>query len=320
MTDINGENTNQTYPSSLDEFVLQYKRDVPNFYDENESTIYDIPVEGGTIRVYHHKPQNATAKRPIIFLPGFATTPEIWSIFHKTHHGKSEYYHIETRDKKSAQIKRNRKVDLTMNRIAIDIATVIDYFGLNNTDYVLFGTCMCGGVVLQGLIEKTLNPPTTIVFDPFAKWVQNRFLVKFIMPILPPFVLGLVKYLIAKILISKMKNEAQRERDMAIVESAIPWVWRKFSMQNLKHDLTNDLHKITNEVYVFHGTKDKYHPDEVFQNIARDIPNGHFFQMSTSDELRELLAGVIATEFSNITKKEGIPNSLEPYEVHFDRN
>ncbi|HUT79956.1 MAG TPA: alpha/beta hydrolase [Candidatus Bathyarchaeia archaeon] len=318
------KNNNEKYNaqnnySSLDEFIFEYKRDVPNFYDENESMIYDIPVDGGTIRVYHHKPQNITAKRPIVFLPGFATTPEIWSIFHKTHHGNTEYYHIETREKNSAHIERKRKTDLSINRFALDVAKVINFFGLDNNDYVLFGTCLCGGVVLHGLINKILNPPTTIVFDPFVKWTQSRFLIKFIMPILPPFMLGLIKYLLAKILISKMKNEVQKERDMAVVDSAIPWVWRKFSIQNLKHDLTNDLNKITNEVYVFHGPKDKYHPDEVFQNIAKEIPKGHYFQMITSDDLRELLAGVIATEYSKITKNNDIPKTLEPYEVVLKR-
>ncbi|MBN1328356.1 MAG: hypothetical protein JXA54_02675 [Candidatus Heimdallarchaeota archaeon] len=178
---------------------------------------------------------------------------------------------------------------------------------------------LVGGVVLHGLINKILNPPTTIVFDPFVKWIQNRFLIKFIMPMLPPLILGLIKYLLAKILISKMQNEVQKKRNMAVVESAVPWIWRKFSIQNLNHHLTNDLSKITGEVYVFHGSKDKYHPDEIFQNITEKIPNGYYFQMAVSDELRELLAGAIATEYSKVTKNDGVPNILVSYEIPLHR-
>ncbi|MBN1328355.1 MAG: hypothetical protein JXA54_02670 [Candidatus Heimdallarchaeota archaeon] len=145
MRNIDGRINIHNSDSSLDEFISKYERDVPNFYDENESMIYNIPIEDGTIRVYHHIPQNETAKRPIVFLPGFATTPDIWSDFHKTHHNNTEYYHIETREKKSANIKRKRKIDFTVNRFALDVAKVIDFFDLNSRDYILFGTCFSGG-------------------------------------------------------------------------------------------------------------------------------------------------------------------------------
>ena len=303
----------------LDSFILSYKRDVPNFYDEGESEVLHVPVEDGVIRVYHHKPKMVKTKRPIIFIPGFGTTLQSWRDFHKTHHGFAEYYHIETRDKKSGQIRRHIKVDLTIDRIAKDIANVIEFVGLTDQKYVIVASCMNGGVLLHGLIKEYFNPSTAIVFDPFTKWTQYRFFVKLVMPVFPPFLLGALKFIIGKIIMANMKNEAQKERNIDMLESAVPWKWRKFSLQNVNFDLTDEMKKISNEVFVFHGPLDKFHPDEVFRNVAKRMPKGRYFFMKTSEENRELLVGVIATLFSSISEQDGVPDDLVPYEVNLNR-
>ncbi|MHA1125268.1 MAG: alpha/beta fold hydrolase [Candidatus Heimdallarchaeota archaeon] len=311
---------NHSYSNNeLDDFIFSYKRDVPNFDDEGECNVLCVPVQDGFLKVFHHKPDEVKTKRPIVFLPGFGTATEIWREFHHTHHGYAEYYHIETRDKKSSEIKKYPKADFTIDRIAKDVAAVINFIGLKDKDYILMGTCANGGVVLHGLIEKYFSPPTSIVFDPFTKWTQHRALVKIFMPVMPPFLIGVMKHIIGYFVMAGMKNEAQIERNKATIESAIPWKWRKFSLQNIDFDLTKDLEEIENEVFVFHGPKDKYHPDEVFRKVAETIPKGRFFYMNTIEDLRELLVGVIGTFFAYQTKDEGIPDVLKKYEIDLER-
>lgn len=320
MTTINTTEISQNKKETLDNLLLEFRRDTPTFYDPGECEVHYVPVEDGEIRVFHHMPEKRMYKRPIVFAPGFGTTPWSWREFHQTHHNLAEYYHIETRDKKSNRIKRHRKVNYRIEQLARDIAEVIKYFNLTEKDYILTGACMCAGVILQGLINKNFNPPTTIVFDPFTKWTQNRFLIRFIMPILPPFLFGLLKYLFAKIILANMKNEAQKQRNMTTVDAAVPWIWRKFSMQNLNYDLTEKFKEIENEVFVFHGPKDKYHPEGTFEKIAERIPKGRFFLMKASDEDRELLAGIIATSFASITKDDGVPANLSIFEIDLHRS
>lgn len=303
----------------IENLLSEYRRDIPTFYDEGESEVFYVPVEDGEIRVFHHKPEKIVYPRPIIFVPGFATTPWGWREFHQTHHNFVEYYHIETRDKKSNRIKRHRKVNYRIPQIAKDIAEVIKYFKLEEKDYILMGACMGGGVILQGLINKDLNPPIAIAFDPFTKWRQNRILVRFFMPILPPFLFGLLKYLFAKVILANMRNEAQKRRNMDTVDAAIPWIWRKFSLQNLNYDLTDTLKNIENNVFIFHGPKDKYHPEGTFEKVAEKIPKGRFFYLKTKDEERELLAGIIATLFAKNENKNQVPETLQLFEVELNR-
>jgi pimeloyl-ACP methyl ester carboxylesterase len=310
----------QAENEQLNQLIASYRRNVPNFDDEGICEVFYIDVPDGSIKIFHNKPQKPKGKRPIIFIPGFGTASIIWRDFHYTHHDEVEYYHVETIEKKSGQIVRNRKTDLTMNRLAKDLAVVVDSLGLTNKDYILMGACMNGGVVLKGLIEQYFNPPTTLVLDPFCKWTQNRLLVKIVMPILPPFLFGGLKTIFAKIFLANMKNEVQKERNMKIVEEAVAWKWRKFSLQNVNFDITDDLEKIKDSVYILHGPPDKYHPEGTFRNFAKKIPTSHFFHMQVSEDLRELLAGAFATEFAKITKKDGIPELFKPYEVDLSLN
>ena len=93
------------------------------------------------------------------------------------------------------------------------------------------------------------------------------------------------------------------------------WKWRKFSLQNVNYDLTAGFKDIEQEVFIFHGPKDKYHPDGTFRRVAQQIPRGRFFYMNTSAEYRELLAGIIATEFAMVTKNDGVPSFLQQFEA-----
>lgn len=300
---------------NLDKLLEEGRRDVPNFYDEGECEVIYVPVEDGEIRIFHHKPNNIKTKRPILFAPGFGTTPWAWRDFHKPHHGFAEYYHLETREKQSSKIKNNCKVDFSVDRTALDISDAIKYLGLDKQDYVLFGASYCGGVVLKGLIENYFDPPTTVVFDPLCKWAYAKFMVRWVLPFMPAFVLGATRFVFAKIIMAGMKNKAQKERNMDFVTGAVPFKWRKGCLHNRRFNILNDLQKIKNEVFFFHGPSDKFHPGNTFYYYSKMIPKGRYFYMDTEPLDRELLTGVIGTAFIEITKDQGLPFVLKQFEI-----
>ncbi|MHA1245018.1 MAG: alpha/beta fold hydrolase [Candidatus Heimdallarchaeota archaeon] len=304
---------------AMAKLIESSRREVPNFYDEGESEVFYIPVEDGELRVFHHKPDKITTKRPVLFLPGFGTTPWTWRKFHYPHHGIGEFYNFETREKASSTMPNKRKVKFTYDIIAQEIATGIEYLGLNKKDYVLFGSSFNGGVVMKGLIEGYFNPPTTVVFDPLCVFDFLKFIRNVLLPITPSFVLGAGRKIIAKFIMRNMKNEAQRERNMAFVEGAVPYKWKKTNIQNRKIDLKHDLHKIKNEVFITHGPKDKFHPGEAFYNYTKLTPKGRLIYLNGPDEDRELIAGILGTAFMNVTKDDGMPEILKPFEIDLKR-
>ena len=294
-------------------------KDAPDFYEEGECEQFYIPVDDGEIRVFHRKPKNITAKRPILFIPGYSTTPWSWRGFPKPIHNNTEYYFLETREKASSRIKRNRKTNLTVDQKAKDVAAAIKHLGLDKRDFVLYGTSYCSGVVLQGLIQKYFTAPTIIVFDPLCLWAYNRRAVKWLLPILPPFIMGAFRFIFAKIVLRTMKNQHQKERILDFIRGAEPYKWRKACMQNLNFNITDQLDKISEEVFVVHGTKDKYHPGHVFFDYAKDMPKGRFIYFNCENELREIFNGVLGSVFANVTKEKGLPDEIASLEMDLER-
>ncbi|NHK30284.1 MAG: alpha/beta hydrolase [Asgard group archaeon] len=296
--------------------LLEYgRRDVSPFYNEGECEIIYYPVTDGELKVFHHNPEKKETKRPIVFLPGYISAPPSWVDFTRTHHEICEYYYLESREKASSKLKRHRRLKFTIEESARDLQKAIKHLDLENKDYVLFATSYGGAIVLQAISENLINPSTVILFDPAVKWIYSKAFTNFINFITPPFILGVLRIIIARLYLLKMKNEAQKKRYMLKVKSVQAWKFRKCTHQNRKYDISTKLPHIKKDISIFHGPLDKYHPREEFYNYAKTLPKGRFFFMETDKNDRELLAGVIATEFAKITKDEDIPQKLLQFEI-----
>ncbi len=303
----------------IKEMLDKSRRDTPLFCEEGVNEEIYIPVTDGEVRVLHHKPENQTTKRPILFMPGFVAAPWTWNDFHRTHHGFAEYYYFETREKKSSKIKKHRKLKLGIDQSALDLVEVLEYLDLKNKDYVLASASYGGGVVFQALIDKLIKPPTIVSFDPIAKWVYGTWWANAFIQITPTFILQAIRTLIARIYLVTMKNKAQKERMVAFMKGGDAYKFKKATRHNFKWDVIEELPRITEEVFITHGPLDKYHPRSAYYNYSKAIPKGRFIFMDTADEDRELIAGIMATEFAKVTKNDGIPKSLEQFEIKIER-
>lgn len=303
----------------IDQFIEENRRDVPFYYEEGECDILYVPVEDGELRVFHHKPKNDITKRPIVFFPGFGNPPWTWRYFSVPSHNRGEYYIIDTREKRSSNMNKHRKINMTIDQMAKDVGDVIKYLGIDKQDYVLMSSSWGGGVLLQGLINKYYNPGTTLALDPFPKFVHQKLVVRVFFGLTPGFILDGIKMLLAKFVLLTMRNKAQKERNMATVNEAVGWKWRRTLLQNLSFDIYSDLNKIDNEVYLFHGPKDKYHPRKIYYTIACSIPNCRFFFMDAAEDKRELLAGAIAHQFAKQTKNDKVPEFFQQFEIKTER-
>ncbi|NHJ47402.1 MAG: alpha/beta hydrolase [Asgard group archaeon] len=299
----------------IDRLLESGRRDVPPFYNEGECDTYYYPVADGELRVLHHNPKEKETKRPILFLPGYISAPPSWTDFPRSHHNIGEYYYLESREKASSKLKRHRKLKLTIEESAKDLQKAIKFLDLEGKDYILFATSYGGSIVLQAISENLINPSNVILFDPAVRWAYTSAFINFINFITPPFILGILRLIIARLFLLRMKNKEQKKRYMIKVRGVQAWKFRKCSFQNRKFDLRDKLPLIKNDVFIFHGPLDKYHPRIEFYSYAKAMPKGRFFFMETEKADRELLAGVIATEFAKMAKEEVVPKSLLQFEI-----
>ena len=305
--------------SVAEKFIQEARQEVPNFYDEGECEIIYAPINDGEIRIFHHKPKKSQTKRPIVFFPGFGTTPWTWRDFAVPLHQIGEYYFLETRGKRSSKLRRGCKTKISIDQMAKDVGETIKFLGLKNKDYVLMSASFAGGTLMHGLMKKYYNPPTSVVLDPFPKFIHNKVMVGLFFGLTPPFILEFVKLLLMKIVIRGMKNESQKERIRNLVDGAVAWKWRKGLIHNLNFDMYPHFHKIENEVFQFHGPKDKFHPGEIYLKVAKSLPKGRLFYINTKEDEREILTGAIGKEFTKVTKDDGLPKFFEQFEIKLEK-
>ena len=294
------------------------ERDVPNFWEIETTDSFYVPVNDGEIKVYHFQPENPISKRPLIFVPGWGGTEIGFMDFYEVIHNKIECYYIETREKRSSRINR-KTAKLDMSQKAQDIQDVIDYLNFNEKDFVLYGTCWGAAIILQGLIDGTIKAPTYVVNDPmhtlwFPKWV-----LKYISPILPVFVVRIIKNIIKWLMLRTMKEETQKKRAETFVANAEIWKWKRAADSVKNFELFGNVSGIKEEVFVTNGTKDKIHHQTDYPKIAQEIPNGRFIFMKTDESQRERLMGLVSSEFCKVLKKEELPDSLSIFERKLPR-
>ena len=305
---------------AISDLLDRGRRDVPIFLDEEACEILYVPIDDGELRVFHHVPENKETKRPIVFIPGYVAAPLMWVDFHIPHHGFGEYYYLETREKRSSKIKKTRHTSMTITRTAYDVGVALKELGLENKDYVLASSSYGGAVILDGLINQYFNPPTTFIHDPIVKWVWEKSIINTLLRIVPMFILSILRLPIAYIFTAGMKNKDNRRRMIEFARGLQPWKFKKCTLQNNKFNIFEDLKKIKNEVFINTGPLDRYHPRLEYYNYAKEIPRGRFLFMNTDDEDRQLLAGVIGTEFAKVSKEEGLPEVLSKFEIKIERS
>lgn len=301
----------------LNDLLKLGQRDVPNFFEVSED-IY-IPVEGGEIHCYHHKPENPKAKRPIIFIPGYISNPRTWVDFFRPHLGLAESFYLETREKRSSKFIQSKTVDFSVDRCSQDLVQAIEYLGLKSKDYYLHGSSFGATAALWGMAKGYFNPPTISVYDPMIEWIMKNKLVLAIMKILSPRMINILKSLAIRFFTMKEKDEAQKKRMRAFAEVVEGWKVKYSLFQNKDFEMYCELQNIKQEVFVFTGHLDRYHPPEICYEHAKSLPQGRFFYLETEPTKRALLSGVISRFFAFRTKEEGVPPELLPFEITIDR-
>ncbi len=301
------------------EMLIATERKVPNFWEIDTTESIYVPVDDGEIRVYHFEPNNPISKRPLVFVPGWGGTEEGFMDFYEVIHDKVECYYIETREKRSSRLNRKR-AKMDMSQKARDIQNVINYFELGKKDFVLYGTCWGGAIILQGLIDGVIDAPTIIINDPMhTLWFPKWFL-RYVSPILPVFVVELIKSIVKRIQLRGMKEEVQRGRAETFADNAEIWKWKRAADSVKDFELFGNVSGISKKVIVTNGTKDKIHNQIDYPQLAAELPNGRFIYMKTDESRRERLMGLVSLEFCKVNKKDGVPPSLAEFERFLHRN
>jgi len=296
--------------SYLNTMLEETKKDVPDLSLAGET--HWIDVAGGKIRVIKISPENPSAKRPLVFVPGWGTRPDEFNDFYEAVHGEVTCYFVETREKNSS--KMEKRASFTLSDKAHDVKAAVDYFGLTGTDYLLFGTCWGATIVTRGMMETLFPSAAVILFDPMHTLWAPKWILRWVAPITPVFLLYLVRPIIKAVALRGMNEEVQRARTEAFVDNAELWKWKRAAMDTKDFEMYGNLSGIDQKVFVVSGTHDKIHQPIHYPRIASELPNGAYLYMGTDESNRERLMGVICREFCKVHGEDNIPKSLNLFQ------
>lgn len=207
-----------------------------------------------------------------------------------------------------------------MHQKALDISEAITHLGLDEINYVLMGPCWGGAVIMQGLMDNVLTKaPTVVTVDPMHRLWFSKFALKWITPLIPTFMFTLLKPIIKWFKLHNMHEPTQKSRAEAFIADAVMWKWKRAAQQVNDFELFGNLNTIEKEVVVINGTNDLIHDQRDYPKIAAELQKSRFLFLGTDESNRELLMGVVAEEFTKISKPNQIPSSLLPFEKEIQR-
>jgi hypothetical protein len=298
---------------AVDRMLDSAGQDVPPLEAAGVGETVRLGMEGAEIRAIRVPCRPGASTRPILFIPGWGTTPAGWQDFVRAVAGRAELYYLETREKSSSRI-LDRRTDMSVPQSGRDIVRAIGLLGLAGRDFVLAAACWGATMALEGMIAGGLRAPTVVVQDPMHTLWFPKWLLRWIAPITPTAALGLLRPVLVKALLGDMREPAQRARAYAFVYDADFWKWKKSAEAARDFELYGFLDKVGDEVFVLNGTADKVHDPVDYPRMCGEMPRGRFLFLPTDESRRELLFGAVALEFSRVGAADGLPESLARFE------
>lgn len=299
--------------SRVEAFLGPVSGDVPDFWAPGVGEIRYVPVPGAEIRVIHVRPDRPKARRPVVLVPGWGTTPEGFREFYGPLHGEAEFLFVETREKNSSRI-LDLRADLSVERAALDIRAALESEGLAGRDYVLVGACWGSAQILEGLIRGILDAPTVLLADPMHTLWFNKTFLRRVSPWIPAAAIRAVRPLLRQALVGDLKEGAQKRRTFEFIDGADVRKWKKSAEAAWDFELFGRLGAVRREVFVLNGTGDKVHDPRNYPRVAAELPAGRFLRMPVDESLRERMFGSVALEFARARAGEGLPAGLAEFE------
>ncbi|NHJ86480.1 MAG: hypothetical protein FK734_13530 [Asgard group archaeon] len=301
----------------LDKMLEESHKEIKEYWAEDRTAMFYVPVEGGELRIIHVKQPNPKNKRTILFLPGWGVKHEGFNVLYEALYDEVDMYYLDSREKKSSKIEKRKEL-MSVSQSAKDIQQVIDYLQLNKNDFLLIGTCWTSTTILTGLIEKTIKEKNILLFDPMHKLWFSKFLLN-ISPVIPVFVVKIIKPILKFFALLGMKEKHQRKRTEDFIDSADLWKWKHAAYKAKDLELYGTLGEIDQEILVFNSSTDKIHDQRNYPNLTKEMPKGRFFYTNTDESNRERMMSLTIREFAKIDSKTKIPKQFLEFEKELKR-
>jgi len=253
----------------------------------------------------------------VLFVPGWGADWEYFvDLFDEVDEDVPLYF-LESREKRSSTMVSD--ASYSMLRFARDVAVAIQTLGLAGTDYALVGTCFGSAVLLETLSRHLISPGISVLFDPMPRLWVPRWILHWIVPLLPVNLIALLRPTIRRALLYGMEEAAQRERTRKIIDSAVLPKWKPGSFQIRDWSAFEVAPGVNEEVHVLNATSDRFHDGSIYPEIAGLMPKATYLRFFAEGRDRERFMGTTINAYSR-SRGNAIPEELEGRALMIDQN
>lgn len=270
-----------------------------------------VPVDGGAVRLLHHRPERPLGRRPVVFLPGFGAPVPPWQACYAMLQDRVELVVLETLEKSTT---RRPPPPRQLDPAGLARQTLAALESLQLDDYVLAGASWGATTVLETLATGGARPSLAMVYDPMVRlWLPGWL--RPLVHLLPVGLTGAMRRPLGAMILAGIRQPHQHARLAGWIDAADAELWLAAVRQSLDYDLMARLPQVDAEVLVVSGTEDEVHGNDVLPGVAAALSAGRWLKLPVPDERREALVGVVLEELASVRRGEALPTHLREAEA-----
>ncbi|MFC1568977.1 alpha/beta fold hydrolase [bacterium] len=228
---------------------------------------------GVSLRLITFRPVQKSHLPSVVFIAGWVSRIESWQNVLREMTKDFVVYYVETREKNSSKVPKN--ANFNVNIIGDDIIQLIDILGLQEKQYLLFGSSLGATVIIECYSRLKLKPCCLTLVAPNAEFRMPIIWKLIITFFYPPFYFILkpwVKWYLRCFRLNIKKDSAQYEKYCRALDGADPFKLKPAALAFSRYQIWNVLSLIDTPVLLIGGSHDKLHEPENLRRITEILP------------------------------------------------
>ncbi|HSV97420.1 MAG TPA: alpha/beta hydrolase [Spirochaetota bacterium] len=275
-------------------------------YAGDDCTVKDYHFtvsDGVALKIIDFIPRRDNDKRPVIFfVAGWISAISGWRGVLKVISSQYRTIYLETREKRSSIIPKNKKVGFAMDRLSADIRETIDGLIPPRRTFILAGSSLGGTAILEYLAEKWRKPLCAILVGPNAEFRFPMFLGRVIPAFPPSFYLALkpiIKWYLRNFRLDKKNEQEQVKKYEATLDAADPYKLKYNAIAIRNYSIWHILPAVSTPVLVVGAALDKLHGNEALRKMVGALPRASYRELASNKETHSEKAGELIVAFIN---------------------
>jgi pimeloyl-ACP methyl ester carboxylesterase len=236
-----------------------------------------IPTnEEVSLRVVSWQPKDDDAGSPIVFVAGWVSTVAGWADFLHALTRKHPVYYIETREKRSAEIRKSRlrTDDFRMDRFAEDVITACSGLPIEMEEAILSGSSLGATALLEALKRERLKAKGVFLVGPSSEF-RIPFVLRWMPYLFPSPAYHVVKHFVVwyfrNFRVDVEKEPEQMRRYETTILSAHPLRIKLSGRAFMHYQVWPDLETVKAPARIAYASTDKLHASDDMTRMAETI-------------------------------------------------